>query len=50
MSKMSYLMNCPVIFSSSGSNAAWTRVCDPLAGDFKNNHANGFMKYLVKLL
>lgn len=43
-------MNSPLTFSSSGSNAAWTKVCDPLAGDFKNNHAVGFTKNLVKLL
>lgn len=45
-----YLINWPVTFSSSGSKAAWTNVCDPLAADFKNNHAIGFMKNLVKLL
>jgi len=43
-------MNCPLMFSSSGSKAAWTKVCDPLAGDFKNSHAIGFMKNLVTLL
>jgi len=42
-------MNFPLTFSSSGSTAAWTKVCDPLAADFKNNHAIGFMKNLVML-
>lgn len=43
-------MNAPLTFSSSGSNAAWTKVCDPLADDFKNSHPIGFMINLVKLL
>lgn len=45
-----YLINCPVTVLSSGSKAACTKVCEPLAADFKINHAIGFTKNLVKLL